>query len=771
MTSENSNSELDSGQMKAQADRLLNVGITLIEQKKSIDKAIKCIQKAITLNDSQYKYWQYLGEAYFQRGSLNPAINCFIKSLKLAENDDLNDENEIKIREDDNIHSRLRMSDIRLLVGHLDEAAAGYSEIISRDPNNVDALIGLSKTELQISRDDFSFGLVKSGHSHCIKSLSLILRAIMIRPTLCHAWKLASDCCLTQFTQGQRGSFESKITEGFPGTDAESLWINRGSCVELAQKFLCKSLELENNPDSVVPLWHNIGLCLYFRAMMNLESNERRIMLRRSIKCLLKALKYDRNNSLIRNSLGVVAYRLNLFNSSQSFIIKSIQTSFDSAEIQFSNLGYIYLQSNELTKASAAFVRCQAEDPLYSRSWLGSAIVNENLGMDNLSLLRHCHRLGNNYESQLKFASRIVSLSPDSSFKKDLIDALDCMTRIINYDDRLIEAINVLGLLYERSNHQEQAQLCFDRAYSINPQDPRLIFNKLRQHNASKQGCPSGNLIPELDTEFIKVAEKLSNSASRDYMLNFIYYLFKNNDFKAVDSKITRLLDRFQNTLNIVAKTNAQILLGLAANKVGGDFKSWFFKNIIDLENMVAIETVINLTCLMLVGCSSGDQQLVDRISGDLAKHILLFTSHQAKQFDDLYKSQQGFWLRMAMFSSIFCLEDRTYLIKPFLVLFPTVPEMWLFMGIAMMLQRSKKQTAIYCINKASLLGSNHPDVCFICDILLSILCDRTKHLRYAIYKYPSYNLVWSTLLEPKPEQETMLFQLAVEHISDKLIP
>lgn len=79
----------------AQANKLFQTGVLLIYGKrKSVEKAIKCIQRAITLIDNDYKYWQILGEAYYQRGSLNPAINCFMKSLKLTESVDIRDETE-----------------------------------------------------------------------------------------------------------------------------------------------------------------------------------------------------------------------------------------------------------------------------------------------------------------------------------------------------------------------------------------------------------------------------------------------------------------------------------------------------------------------------------------------------------------------------------------------------------------------------------------------------------------------------------------------------
>lgn len=117
-----------------QANKLYQTGVLLIYGKrKSIDRAIKCIQRAITLKRSDYKYWQLLGEAYYQRGSLGNAINSFINSLKIVEESTqtTQDVDEEKRQQADCTYSRMRMSDIRLSVGHLSEAALGYANIIA----------------------------------------------------------------------------------------------------------------------------------------------------------------------------------------------------------------------------------------------------------------------------------------------------------------------------------------------------------------------------------------------------------------------------------------------------------------------------------------------------------------------------------------------------------------------------------------------------------------------------------------------------------------
>lgn len=764
----------------AQAQKLFQTGVTLLYGKrKSVDKAIKCIQRAITFNDSDYKYWQFLGEAYYQRGSLNPAINCFMRSLKLVESDHiLYDENEEKRRRADCIYSRLRMSDIRQSVGHLEEAAIGYGNIISSDPDNVGALVGLSKTELQMARNSFSAGLVKMGHLHCMQALKFSLKAIKLRPHLCLTWKSASDCCLIQFVYGQRNQFEATIEEQFPGGQDDCFKLNRRTCIELAQQFLCKALAINPFQKSGC-LWHNLGISLYLKSTLAQNNTEREVLLKRSMKCLLRAFDNDRDNSQVKNSIGIVAFNLNFLNSAQNFLIKSIQTNMSTSEVQFSNLGYIYLQKGEYRLASVAFSRCQAEEPIYSRSWLGNALVNSQNNVDNLLYLRHCNQLENNYVSQLMYATKVTSLPCSDEYQKDLINSLDCMKRIINYDDTSLEANNTLGLLYERANHHDQAILHFEKAYNISPQDSRIIFNKLRKH--------TGPLDDKKNTDFIKTAEKLAHGGNREYLLNYIYYLFNNGDYKGFNSKMTRFMDKLpQNDLR--SKLSSQILLGLAARKECSDFKSWLFKNIIDSENIICLEVLINLLCLMLLGATTQDAQLVEQISKDFSIHLLNYISSKSIEFNKLFYSNEGCWMRMALFCSIFCLEDQSKLIRPLLMLFPTIAELWLYMGLALMNQKTQLQSAIFCVKKASLIESKCADLSVICNITLAILSQmiktkpgvldsKLKYLSRALVKYPNHGLLWTSLKSASEvktekirknqmlsEENTSLFQLVIEH-------
>lgn len=762
-----------------QAKKLYDSGLKLLESKKRCpDKVIKCLQKAIALDDSKYTYWLLLGEAYYLRGSRNPAVNCFVKALFLADFDASTTDEELKKKQADCTHARLRMSDIRFSAGQLEEAAIGYQEIIVREPCNVDALLGLSRTELELCKRDFSSSIVISGHKHCMEALKLSIRATKLNSRLLSGWTLALDCCLTQLIHGQRGDFTTDIKETIPDLDGKaSSVMDKKSCIELTLQLLCKSIAIED-PTKSSHLWHKLGICLFLKSSLYKEGSiDSTTLLKKSVKCLLKALSLDRNSSQIKNSLGVVSFHLNLLSTSQSFLIKSIQANQTTSEIQFSNLGFILLSKQDYNKAGSVFVRSQAEEPRFSQSWLGAAIINEHIGSDNSLYLRHCHRLGNNYDAQLMFATKAASLSLSGDKKRDLISALDCMKKIINYDDQSTIALNTLGLVLESSGDQKQAKDYFEAAYKISPQEPKIIFNKLRHHLADKSCCLIGaDFQQNIEYNFIQDAERLANSGERGYMVNFLYYLFKNEDFRDLTSKLTKFIDKSLRH-DVHDKASAQTILSLVAKQDRKNFKDLLLKNVIELQGSKSIEIVVNLSCLMVLAAGAKEQKLVENHSTQLSESILKFISSTLIGFDQVFQSREGFWIRLSLFSSLFCLQDRGKLLRPLIALFPMVAELWLFMAFSSILGGAKSNITTYCIERATLIGSTKANIGLICDLLLLNIVDSEKRrkqlLSRAIYKHPDEKLLWDLLLDKRQQpivNDPRIFDLAVDILLNKVI-
>lgn len=656
---------------KLQSEKLFQSGVNFLYGKKSsIKKAIQCLQRAITIIDNDYRYWQFLGEAYYQRGSLNPAINSFNKSIQLSQvshsdNDSSanhqesqrdGDHDSVNIK--DYIYSKLRISDIRLAVGHLDEALHGYSQVLDKDLQNVAAMIGLAKTQLQMGKNHFYSGQINLGHAKLMEAIKMCLKSIQHRPDLCITWKLASDCCLIQYINGQLYQFEYTLGDEFSAFGGATL--NRSHCLELSQRFLCRALTIEGYREYPC-LWHNLGVSLLLKSMDKNSTCTHNEYLKLSLKCLLKALNYEPQSSSIRNTIGVVAYHLGQFNTSQHFFIKAIQTNRSTSELQFSNLGFSYLSRGEFSMASAAFTRCQAEEPLYVRSWIGKALVCDQLGLPNLSLLHHANILGNLYEAQILYGTKMIEQITSDQTLKDLCLAIDSVERATIKNPLSGIALNTLGLLYERLGFKQKSLRLLSEARKLEP-DSRVLMNYVRQVvTKDTNSCPM-NASCQLDdhesrSEAIKKAEQFASGSNSRYLLNIIYFLLNNQDYQFIEEKVAMLM-KFLPENDLKSKICAQLILGIAARNLNGDFKSYLFKNILDSKDRLLHELIPNLLYLMVFGMRLGQFELVSQTSPDLVQLCQYRTLSNRKRFDDFFKSYEGFWVRATIFCTIYIKEN-----------------------------------------------------------------------------------------------------------------
>lgn len=69
------------------------------------------------------------------------------------------------------IFCKMRMSEIRLTVGHYDLALEVYKEVIKLLHDSIVALRGIAKTEIQLAHNNLSNGLFESGNEHCLTAL------------------------------------------------------------------------------------------------------------------------------------------------------------------------------------------------------------------------------------------------------------------------------------------------------------------------------------------------------------------------------------------------------------------------------------------------------------------------------------------------------------------------------------------------------------------------------------------------------------------------
>lgn len=112
------------------------------------------------------------------------------------------------------------------------------------------------------------------------------------------------------------------------------------------------------------------------------------------------------------------------FAMAQHCFIKAVTLERNSA-ISWCNLGTLYLSLDELKLANKAFSQAQRADPNYVYSWVGQALIAENIGHeDAMDLLRHSTQLCFTMEGALGYGHWV------------------CKTLLENPPDKLIYSIH-----------------------------------------------------------------------------------------------------------------------------------------------------------------------------------------------------------------------------------------------------------------------------------------------------------------------------------------
>ncbi|KAL8583667.1 hypothetical protein ACOMHN_037390 [Nucella lapillus] len=450
-------------------------------------------QSALRADPSDRHVWECLAEAYLHRGSFTAALKAFTKAVELCP---------------DSIYSLYQMASIKQTLGSLREAVEEYSPILDRAPHYVPALKGLGETYLQIAQRYLSQGLLGLAVDTCQKALTCLTRAATHRPDMSCLWKLMGDCCtalhplhspsfqievpsrlcqtgatddtdmVNRCVSGLRIEVPSRLCQTGATDDTDMVTMNKAALMELATKCYGRALKIV--PDSA-PLWHDLGLGLFYLCGEQGEEAGRRWVVERSVRALKKALTLDPAHHRHWTALGVVAasaYVKNLALAQHCFI-KSVQCETNNA-VAWTNLGTLYLRGNNIQLAHEAFKVAQSQDPEYLCSWVGQALVAETVGHEEaMDLFRHTTQLGIHMESGIGYGHWVVSTLLDVTRQDSkafqycihqmaaIPAAADALTRYTEVKKEDARAFNMLGLLLEHQGLVLSALDAFRRATQL----------------------------------------------------------------------------------------------------------------------------------------------------------------------------------------------------------------------------------------------------------------------------------------------------------------
>lgn len=287
------------------------------------------------------------------------------------------------------------------------------------------------------------------GETYCQKVINTIDKSMLVRDDLALQYDILSYCNLLLINSMTEMSTDDKMNTILVGI-----------------KNTNRALAINSNSQYY---WHHLGI--FYWHLYQLTDEQRNLL--KSIQSILNAIKLNPENSNIWNTLGVIAG--DHLSVSQHCFLKSIKLSAATTEMQWSNLGVLYmkdagqcvnLEEDLIFQAHKAFNESQAQNPNYVNCWIGQALIAENVNhASTLDLLRHCNTLNYHPIPTLKFAYHLLLDTNQHSNQIDLYNlAIDNMRIYIKKktDDPL--ALNLLGCLNERNNNKRIAYGLFESA-------------------------------------------------------------------------------------------------------------------------------------------------------------------------------------------------------------------------------------------------------------------------------------------------------------------
>ncbi|XP_062310352.1 superkiller complex protein 3 [Osmerus eperlanus] len=433
-------------------------------------QAVSDLQATLRADPQDWVCWECLGEAYLHRRSFSAALKAFARALQLQPS---------------SIYSLYQTAAIKQTLGNFKEAAAEYSQIVSRE-DYVPALKGLGECLLSLSkglmedyRDGGAIDLIQKAILHLFK-------AVQLRPDLSCLWKILGDVCTTvsAVSLNRAHVLVPGPLAGLQPAD-QNHPLDQAQTLRVGERCYGRALKLMAEAPS---LWYDLGLNYHQQARLlcstqgeEEDPSSLSLLLEKAQQCVKKAVMLDSGNHSYWNALGVVAMSKGLenFALAQHCFIKSIQVE-SSNVVAWTNLGVLYLKKDNIELSHEAFKIAQSLEPLYVRCWIGQALIAERVGScDTMDLFRHTTELGTHTEGVKGYAYWVCATlldktNRDTELYRYNIVQMNAVSAahvsLSKYTERIQtdpDAFIMLGYLNERLQLKTQALQAYQRAVEL----------------------------------------------------------------------------------------------------------------------------------------------------------------------------------------------------------------------------------------------------------------------------------------------------------------
>ncbi|XP_054277686.1 tetratricopeptide repeat protein 37-like [Macrosteles quadrilineatus] len=421
--------------------------------------AISCLRTALKSDPDDSHLWEALADAYLARGANGSALKSYQRVLDLRPGA---------------FYPALKIATIKQITDLPHESLLEFRELVRERPTSILALKGLCDTCLCLAKDFLRQRLLGLARDRLQEGLDAMGSAIQERPDIACLWQLAAECMTTVAILP--GSWNSLSLPEVLSPKVKTL---QGlQLLELGARFFCRSLKLIKNANTA-RVWHCLALNYRYQAMLTpVGTDDRKTLCQKASAAVREAVKCNPRGWEHWNLLGVIAalpevknYRL-----AQHAFIKATMAD-ESVAVPWANLGALYLTLGRAQLANMAFGAGQRTDPEYCPSWLGQALIAEDVKhQETNELFRHTTQLGFNAESCVGYAEHVCRILQNREYKKDrnsmyFIEkmhavplAVDVLTWATDEVENDACGLNMLGCLLERQGLYGPAVQALSRA-------------------------------------------------------------------------------------------------------------------------------------------------------------------------------------------------------------------------------------------------------------------------------------------------------------------
>uniref|UniRef100_A0A8C8SDS5 Tetratricopeptide repeat domain 37 n=1 Tax=Pelusios castaneus TaxID=367368 RepID=A0A8C8SDS5_9SAUR len=674
-------------------------------------QAVADLQAALRADPKDSNCWESLGEAYLSRGGYTTALKSFTKASELNP---------------DSIYSKYKAASIEQILGKYKDAIAEYQQILKKSKEYVPALKGLGECYLMMARAAVADYLDGRVLDYVEQALEYFTRATKHRPDVSCLWKLLGDACTIVHVISSP-KVNVKVLGSLIGQNVGKQMLKKSELLSLGGRCYGRALKLMSSPNT----WCDLGIN-YYRQAQHLttagsDMNEISELLEKSLQCLKKAVRLDSKNHLYWNALGVVACCSGIRNYAlaQHSFIKSVQVEQINV-VAWTNLGVLYLATENIQQAHEAFKIAQSLEPSYLMCWIGQALIAEAVGSyETMDLFRHTTELSMHTEGAKGYAHWVCSTLQDKTnrntelYRYNIVqmNAIPAAQVVLSkYTERIqndASAFMMLGYLNEYLQLKKQATDAYQRAVSLlkNSEDKE-------KYNIAMQNY--GRSLCAIDQYDKAIQAYMSTPLTElDGIVGIALAYFKKGLLQESIKAYERALSVAESEQDKAHILTALAIMEYKRNKVDAA-KTLLFKCSVLKE-----PSTESLQALCTLGLAKQDATLATAALKELLKHI--------KRKDDVYE-------RCLITSAVYALQGRN-------------------VGV----QRQASKAVHRCVggavagNVAHILDLNHGKVSLLNSAVnqLAVGCHSSedeknnplKNIQKAVHLFPDDPATWAVLM------------------------